>query len=67
MRSPLDPYLDLSPTAEDFASVSGDELTRIIDAARDVEALTGADVRETKTWAATVRIAAERALAARNA
>lgn len=65
MRSALDPYLDRSPTADDFASVPADELARIIDAAREVEALTAHDVRETKAWARTVRTAAERALEAR--
>jgi len=59
--------LDLEPVAEDLASVPPDELARIIDAAREVEALTADDVRETKAWARTVRTAAEEALAKRHA
>ena len=67
MRSALDPYLDFEPAPEDLTSVPADELARIIDAAREVEALTAAGVREAKSWARTVRTAAEEVLAKRSA
>jgi len=62
MSNPLAPYFNRTPTPDELATVPVDELTRIADAAREVESLNTEDLASTREWARNVRAAVEQEL-----